>query len=76
MPDNATRRPPRIVMVVSREKAAAFINYARDTEGMEYDVGKGKARGAWKVTTDQSYDPQVERALIRNFNDEWRVFNA
>lgn len=63
--------------MISRDKAkiVAFIEYAMDTEGMEYKARLGAAE-RWVAVPVGKYDPQVMGALERNFNEEWKAFGG
>lgn len=64
----------RTIMVCDRDQARAFVDYASDTEGMQYTATQ--VAGAWRVTCDKDYNPKVERALVRNFKDEWKMVTS
>lgn len=55
-----------------RAKIVAFIDYARDSEGMAFNLCRDGER--WVARPCKAYDPQVVAAVKRNFNEEWRAF--
>ena len=65
----------RRVVMKSKDvhKINAFRQYANATEGMRYR--RDYHAPWWMAVTNENYDPQVERALIRNFNQEWKAFS-
>lgn len=56
--------------LATKEQAQAFIDYAWDTEGMRYKAIQ-YSDGKYTIVSDANYDPQVERALWKNFQQEF-----
>lgn len=53
-----------------KHKVMAFIGYADETEGMIFSLTR-TSDGRYAASTVQNYDPQVMRALVRNFKEDY-----
>lgn len=53
-------------------KAECFKMYAYECEGMIYSIKQIKG-ATYELVAKDDYDPQVEQAVWRNFNQEWRI---